>query len=44
MPLSKSISDEQDLKTSFTIFGKCIGRRIVGKKLIFLDVIECEEP
>tara|TARA_B110001450_G_C17470729_1_gene420054 strand:+ start:64 stop:228 length:165 start_codon:yes stop_codon:yes gene_type:complete len=29
---------------SYSFYGSCVGRRILGKKFIFVDVIECEEP
>ena len=40
------MKDELKAKTllSSSFIGKCVGRRVLGKKFIFVDVIECDEP
>ena len=39
------MDDETEIKPEKVCFtGKTIGRRIMGKKCIFIDMIKCEGP
>ena len=38
-----SLQNSENLDKS-EIYGTCVGRRLMGKKMMFLDLIQCEKP